>query len=72
MPIYSNATANVRPHGVRAPNAFVSNADTLGTKATVRFREVSALERAHVTWYPNLQGFLAVYNEHMTDRLRLF
>ena len=26
-----------------------------GTEATVRFREVSALERVHVTWYPNLQ-----------------
>ena len=33
----------------------LSKADTLGTKATVRFREVSALERVQVTWYPNLQ-----------------
>ena len=31
-------------------------ADTLGTKATVRFGEMSALEGVHVTiWYPNLQ-----------------
>ena len=33
----------------------LSKVDTLRTKATVRFREMSALERAHVTWYPNLQ-----------------
>ena len=33
----------------------LSKVDTLGTKATVRFREVSALERVHVTWYLNLQ-----------------
>ena len=33
----------------------LSKVDTLGTKATVRFREVSALERVQVTWNPNLQ-----------------
>ena len=33
----------------------LSKADTLGTKATVGFREVSALERVQVAWYPNLQ-----------------
>ena len=33
----------------------LTKADTLGTKATVRFREVSASERVQVTRYPNLQ-----------------
>ena len=58
----------------------LSKADTLGNKATVCFREVSALERVYVTWYPNLQiekracsrGLLAVHNDHMTDRLCLY
>ena len=51
----------------------LSKADTLGTKATVRLREVSALERVQVTWYLKLQiGFRTVYNDHMTGRMRLF
>ena len=33
----------------------LSKVDTLGTNATVHFREVSALERVQVTRYPNIQ-----------------
>ena len=54
----------------------LSKADTLGTKlATVRFREVSTLERVQVTWYPNLQIETSAFvwcNDHMMDRMHLF
>ena len=33
----------------------LSKADTLGTRFTIRLREVSALERVHVNWYPNIK-----------------
>ena len=53
----------------------LSKADTLGTEATVRSRGVHLRESSCnlIPKSPNWnQGFLAVYNDHMTDRLRLF
>ena len=47
----------IRPQclaGLQPLQSTLSKVDTLGTKVTVRFREVSALERVHVNWYVNL------------------
>ena len=50
--------------------SILSKADTLGTKATVRFRESSGyLIPEPPNW--NL-GFCTVNNDHMTDQMRLF